>query len=345
MIQPAPRTIPLDRFRALVGELAIDQQAWGDAFWLRFAAQIAVLSPDEPAVTAARIRDAAATLREHSQWYDALSSPARFVIAALLVQSGIRPRTFLHQHQAIAGLFQEAGIRASGIFQTIAILVMRLSNQGRRHVTERQVVRVKAIYDQLESYHWWLTGPDDLPACAALAHCTGRPGDLAAQVEDCYQRLIEAGLDGGDPLQTTACILPLAGREPSAAVGRFLANKRASEADGSVLVREEYESMALLALVDHDPTRIIERLRAVEAELRLTQPSLLHGVCISIAADLVALDFIGLDADLQPIRDDAGLKQVRDGQHLLRVAAAVLISQAGIGREGLENAMAIPAWP
>jgi hypothetical protein len=269
----------------------------------------------------------------------------RFVIAALLVQSGIRPQAFVCQHETIGELFRQAEIRHEGVYATMAILVLRLSAKGRRHITATQVNRLKAIYDQLKKFHWWLTRPDDLPSCAALAHCMGTPATLANRVETCYQGLMRNGLEGGDPLQTTACIMQLAGRQPVVEIERYLALKRQLEAGGLKMTQDHYDALAVLTLVDHDPSRLIEHLRAVDSELSQDQPGLFTGVRIKIAADLVALDLIHLDHDLMPINDPSGFKHVRDALHTFHVAATVLISRAEIDRQEMDSSMTVNIWP
>jgi hypothetical protein len=56
----------------------------------------------------------------------------------------------------------------------------------------------------MHTYYRWLTGPDDLPACALLTVCSGGPGAIADNAEAIYGSLRQSGFIGGNHLQTAA---------------------------------------------------------------------------------------------------------------------------------------------
>ena len=64
-------------------------------------------------------------------------------------------------------MFRDARLRRGGIYETMAILVLRIA-RDKKPVTADVVERFRAIYEEMKRHHWWLTGPNDFPACAML---------------------------------------------------------------------------------------------------------------------------------------------------------------------------------
>ena len=83
------------------------------------------------------------------------------------------------------------------------------------------IERFQALYEEMKRYHWWLTNPDDFPACAILVGQEGSAADIGAGIESIYQALHAGGGSRGNPLQTAANLLYLARVEPGVAAGRF----------------------------------------------------------------------------------------------------------------------------
>ena len=95
-IEPLP--LPLARFRDIVAALAEPGDTSGERHWLRFAAQAALLCPEDPPEIAADIRQLADALMAQADWYQGLTTPARFAVAALLVQHHLPLRLLLAEH-------------------------------------------------------------------------------------------------------------------------------------------------------------------------------------------------------------------------------------------------------
>ena len=159
-----PNSDILERFLALQTCLADGDDWQSDPSWLRFAAQTAVLCAGEPEETAHRIRTGAEVLRSSAGSTGDLATAWRYVVAALLLQNGIEPTNFARELPFDHELLRAAGVRNGGRFETMAIAIMRHLALGERLGTSR-VLKLQALYDGLKQHHWWLTGPDDLPAC------------------------------------------------------------------------------------------------------------------------------------------------------------------------------------
>ncbi len=121
--------IPLDRYREIVTALALQGDAWDDGFWRRYAAQVVVMCPGEPAALAHGILRVAQALQEHTPWYRSLASPGRFAVAAMLIQHHVPVAEFMAESTRAGELFSAVGLRHSGFYQTMAVLnAVSLSN-------------------------------------------------------------------------------------------------------------------------------------------------------------------------------------------------------------------------
>jgi hypothetical protein len=216
-----------------------------------------------------------------------------------------------------------------------------MSAPGHDAFSMLEAERLKVLQGHLKKFHWWLTGPDDLPAVAALAQITGHPEVIAAETEAIYQRLADAGCMKGDHLQTTAHLLPLTGIRADDAAGRWLALMRRLEATVGGLKPVHYDALAVLSHL-HQPTqRVIDRVLAVQREIDLAMPDLAGDSSLTLAADLTALDLIRFAADGSTIAAESLPRRL----HALNLATTVQISQVeidlGIGVEAVPPV----AWP
>jgi len=317
--------IPLERYRGIIAALRPERSSWLDDFWLRVAAQVAVLSPDDPQHLAIRIRDLGGKLALHAKWYQDLASPLRFVVAAMLVQNHIKFGRFINEHVRIAELLHRVGLRSHGFYHTMTVLIL-MSAPDSAGCGLPEAERLKAIHQSMKRYHWWLTGVDDLPACAALAQCRGSAIEVVARAEACYQLLHESGLSRGDHLQTAANLLPLTGLDADAAVARYRALRNRLEAHEVRLLPSHYEVLSLLSLLDHDPDLVIGRLLTMRKELTLFQPEVQPTANLIIAADLTGFDLVRYDRAQQPLTGTAAEPQMLHSLHLFRQAAAAMLS-------------------
>lgn len=323
--------IPLERYREILGVLSSERDSWDERFWLRFAAQVAVLHPDRPSATAERIRAVAGMLAGRARWFTDLAEPSRFVVAAMLVQHHVAVSDFLLEYQRIVALLDEVGLRHDGFPETMTVLILHLIH-GHRPLRLLEMERLRAIYDQMKKHHWWLTGAGDVPACAALSQCPGPASAVEANAEDLYRRLHAAGLDTGEHLRTTASMLCLLGLANEVGMERYLALRAALTRDNALLFAEQYQALAVLAGLDQPAELVVQRLEAVHRELDLMQNDMAGRPNLIIASDLTFLDLVRFDREMKPRVEQAHLDAMLAAIHAFHLATAVLVSQVNVNQ-------------
>jgi len=334
------RLIPLERFREIIGELDIDHQSFTDAFWMRFAAQVAVFQTESPVLLAKRIRLIADHLLAHATWYKPLASPLRFVVAALLLKQHARLNDFLGEYHRVGEMLDKVGLRHGGRYEPLTVLIL-MSSPRHDAFSMLEAERLKVLHGHLKKFHWWITGTDDLPAIAALAQIPGHPEVIAARTEAIYQLLANAGCVKGDHLQTAAHLLQLTGISSDEAANRWLVLLRTLEASQVHLHASHYDALSVLSLLEQPASVVVDRLVTVQREIDLATPDLAGESSFTLAADLTALDLIRYRADGSVV--DAVALPAR--LHALSLATMVQVSQVemdfGVGIEALPPV----AWP
>jgi len=321
------RVVPLERFREILGALDVEHHSLNDARFLRFAALTAVMTPDQPAEIARRMHEAARLIDDRAPWFSTLSSGPRFIVAAALADSHEHPNLFLSEHKRLHEAFAEHGLPRGGIPETMAILILHLA-AGRHLVDLWTLARMRHVYDAMKERHWWLTGSDDLPACAALTAIEGDVEQIVADIERVYQDLHEGGLATGDRLQSAANLLPLTHCSVDELLARYNALLIGIDDRGPVELREEYSALALLASLDHPAKRVLETYQAVRKELDFSQLMPAPHNNTLLAADLTVIDLARFDRDLEPPKDAHAAQAVVERLNHYRIAALVLACES-----------------
>ena len=309
---------PLARFTAIYGALNAERSWRESASPLRFAALTAVTCPGEPHEVAEAIRDMAAAVREQAGWFGQLRSPLRFILSAMLVQRGDEAGAFLTEVERVRGMFREVGLRRGGIYETMAIWVLR-ADAGLEPVTVEAVGRMRAMYEVMKAYHWWLTNPDDFPACAILVGQEGTPEAIGAAIERIYQALHDLGGARGNPLQTAANLLYLSRLEPTEAARRFHALAEGFRAADVAIWQSDYDELAILTFLDHPADRIVERVLGCRAHMAGLSPKPDRSLTFNLGASIAFLELV---------RCDRELKQITDAKALLDMQAVINAQQA-----------------
>ena len=336
-MQPQPqRVIPLERFRAILGQLDIDHQSFSDAFWMRFAAQAAVYHPEEPPIVADRLRHIAENLHHHVSWFATAGSPMRYVIAALLLKTNTSLHEFAAEYHRIGDVLDEVGLRHGGRYEPLTVLILH-TTPGHNSFSLLQAERLKAIYRRMKSFHWWLTGIDDLPACAALSQLPETAEVIASTAESIYQRLAATGCLKGNHLQTAANLLMLTGLTAVEASERWLGLMRAMSAAHAELRPVHYDALSVLSLLVQPPELVIDRMLAIRREIDLASPDLAGDSSLMLAADLTALDLVRCDVNGSYLSAADSVAIMLQRMHTLNLATMVQVSQveldlgAGVG--------------
>ncbi|MDP6934352.1 MAG: DUF4003 family protein, partial [Myxococcota bacterium] len=204
------------RFCTLSEALGSEQSAWSKDRTLNYRAILAAMGASGPAdqLAQAIVRTASELKETRFFTLSAISGPVRLGLSAGLLQSGDTAASFLQAFEAAQHEFRQVGLRRAKAYEAVTVLVHR-SLRDRAPVTSEDAMRLKGIYEALKTHHWWLTGPEDLPACALLASRDGSPAQLGDETEAIYQALRESGHFGGETLQTAAMFLVLCHTSPA----------------------------------------------------------------------------------------------------------------------------------
>ncbi len=320
---------PLERFVALYDALNAHRGWFGDASSLRFAAMTALSCPGPVDSVARDIRELSDEVKRESGRFGALSSPLRFILSAMLLLRGDSPAAFLDESKRVGELFRSVGLRRGGIYETLATLVLRQRADGAR-IERSTIERFREIYEQMKRYHWWLTGPDDFPACAALVGERESPERIGGEIESIYQALHDVGFSTGDPLQTAANILYLAKVDARAIADRFRNLADGFRERGVSVWQSDYDELAILSFLDHASSQIVDRVidrRSVMAQLKPDPGRLMT---FNLASSIAFIELVQVDRDLKAIIDAKALVDMQAIIATQQAAAVAAASSAAV---------------
>jgi hypothetical protein len=321
---------PLQRFRDIYEALNKERGWASSASPLRFAAMTAVTCPGRPAEVATAIRDKADEIKTASGWFGTLNSQLRFVVGAMLMLRNDTVDDLLDEVKRVRQLFREASLRRATVYETMAILILRFQ-AGREPIRTAAVERFKAIYEEMKRYHWWLTGPDDFPACAILAGQDETPSRIGHEIERIYNALREEGFSTGDPLQTAANILYLARLEPGTIAHRYRKLADGFRAKSVSIWQSDYDELAILSFLDHPTHVVVDRVLDNRAVMEALRPKPDRSLTFNLAASIAFLELVQLDQDLKVITDVKALLDMQAIINAQQAAAAASASSAAGG--------------
>ena len=276
-----------------------------------------------------RLEEAAAGLRKRARWTSPLTSEIRYVVAAMILRRGLDPADVHARVFEARDAFKARRIPSRGTGPTLAALLLALRSEA-RPVPARHVERLASIYRRWRKDHFWLTSAADLPAAALHAGRDEAVEVVTADVERAYERLREAGFRRGNALQLVSHLLAVDPRGTDTAVQRFsLVAKRLKEARERVSTGR-YDEVALLALTQESPGRVVDRVLGYRDRLRAAKPRPSKDLALSLAAGIelaedsarASHDSAGDLAALQAIRD------ILDAQQAATIAAISASSAA-----------------
>ncbi|MGE3174363.1 MAG: DUF4003 family protein [Planctomycetota bacterium] len=264
---------PLARFLDLADGLVAEKSWWEDRTIVRYAAlPLVTADGDAPALVRSAVQ-AAATLKEEAGWASDLRSTLRYVLAAFAIAEGGGVRGFVKACEALRTRFRDQGVRRGGVFERTAAAMLHVGGAGR----DQDVARMQKIYETMKQHHWWLTGPEDLPACALLTVHGGDPDGMPQRIEAIYQRLRDGGLSAGDGLQMASHVLYLAPGSAAEATERFLQLHRGFLDQGIRMWDSDRDELAILCLLATDTQRtlrtVIDHRQRIRERLRHVGPT------------------------------------------------------------------------
>ncbi len=303
---PAPID-PLERFFAIEAALDQDRGLLGDRVPLRLVAANLVRTPGEPDAIAATLRSLREQIDQHVAWHSGVTTSLRPLLASILLQRGDSAAAFFAEVERCRTLLRELGMRRAEAYEVMAITVLR-SRSGLATIQHAQLERMRDIYEAMKIHHWWLTGPEDYPACAFLVGEPGTPAELAERASTVYDALRrQANLWRGDPLQTAANILSLAKLRPDELAQRFRELAEAFDQAAYGIGQQEYHEVALLCFLAQPIERIIEAVLDYRERMHERLRWLTGSLSFSLASNLAFVRLVGRDIELGTLADAKAL--------------------------------------
>ncbi|MDP6356255.1 MAG: DUF4003 family protein [Planctomycetota bacterium] len=320
---------PLSRFIDIY-EALDSERGWGsDASPLRFAALTAACCPGHPADVASEIRHISDRIKDLSGWFGELNSSLRFIISAILLLNGDDAGGFLDEVRRVRDLFRAYGLRRGGIYETMAILVLRLQH-SLSPIPEGAIARFGEIYEEMKRHHWWLTGPDDFPACAILVGQGASPTEIGLAIEDLYQALNRRGFSTGDPLQTAANLLYLANLDAEIAADRYSDLAEGFRRNGVSIWQSDYDELAILTFLNHGAGTIVRCVLTNRGEIEQLRPKPDRSLTFNLASSITFLELVQVDENLEAITDAKALMDMQSIINAQQAAAAAAASSAAV---------------
>ncbi len=316
---------PLARFGAIYEALNSERGWWNDASCLKFSAMTAVTCPGSPDSVASAIRDVANEIKDRSGWFGQLNSPLRFIMSAMLVMNEDRAEDFMNEVERTTTMFRAAGLRRGGIYEAMAVLILRLNSDLQPINSTSVIQRFQAIYEEMKKHHWWLTGPEEFPVCAMLVGQPESPEQIGERIEQIYQELSASGQSKGDPLQTAANLLCLSRLRPHEAATRFGDLATQFHDRGVSIWRSDYDELAILTFLNHSVEAIVDRVLRNRKEMEQLKPNPGRSLSFNLAASITFVELVQVDENLKRITDAKALVDMQaiiNAQHAASAAAA-----------------------
>lgn len=314
---------PLERFAAIYDALMAHKTWTIDAMTLRHTALTLTTTSGQPAVLAAQAMRKAELLKAQAGWFGALNSSIRFIVAAQLLSADQPVEGFDRRTEAGHELFRDYGLRRGATYEVLAIHVLGQAAGG-RSISPETVQRFRDVYEMMKSYHWWLTGPDDYPACAILTQREASIQAMGQRIEAIYTGL-RARLAAGDPLQLASHLLYQVPGSATAAVQRFFGLFDEFRRRDVQMWQDDYDELALLAFLDHPPVEIVDRVIEHRGTMKQLRPNPGVSATFSLAANTAFLELVKYGRDMQEL---VGVTQLVNAQQAIQAQQAAACAAA-----------------
>ncbi len=318
----------LDRFVNLYEELNSERRWFEGAEPLRFAAMTALCCPGSAEEVSSAIRDISDEIKSAAGVFGELNSPLRFILAAMLLVRGDSAQSFLDEAARVRELYRAYKLRRGGVYEIMAAMILRDRSPGGQ-VDDTTIARFRDLYEEMKRHHWWLTGPDDFPACALLVGEPGEVRDIGNGIEEIYQALQRSGFSTGDPLQTASNILYLSHLAPRDVADRYRGLADAFRTRKVAIWQSDYDELAILSFLDHEASVIADRVVERRAAIKSLKPDPGILMTFNLAASIAFLELVQVNRDLQMIQDAKALldmQAVIAAQQAASAAAAASVA-------------------
>jgi hypothetical protein len=316
---------PFSGFQALYEALEKDRRWWRDSGRLRYAAMAALGSEGDPATVARGIRSTDRSLREASPWYLDMGSQLRFAVAATLYQIGDSANAFMKELVRVRKMFRAERLPRTLAYELIAVLILRIQNEG-GPISLNAVQRLREIYSEMKRHHRWITGADDLPACALLTGQEGTPQALVDKTEAIYGELKHRKFQTGNPLQTAANVLSLAQSPPPEVADRAARLKDEFKRNGVRTYQRDYDELAILSFLNLRADSIVDTVLGKREQLKKIRPRIDRATVFNLAAAMTFIELAGREVGATSL---GGTKALMDMQAVIAAQQATLVCAAG----------------
>jgi hypothetical protein len=205
---------------------------------------------------------------------------------------------------------------------TFASLLLVLHENGGA-VPKQNLERMESIYRCWKQEHRWLTGEDDLPTAALHATREESPESLTRRIEEAYDALRRAKFRRGNPLQLASHLMALDPRGVVKTVQRFERIAHSFRSERQRVSTQHYDEVAILALTEDTPARLVKRVLDTRRALRAARPKPGKDLAFSLAAGLVLAEEAGRLGDAGSL---PALSMLRTVQTILDAQAAAAMA-------------------
>lgn len=284
----------------------------------------AMTCPGSADKVAASIRRISENLKAESGLLGRLSRSLQFVVAAILLGQSDNARDFFKEVKRVRAMFREEGIRRAAIYETMTVLILRMQAK-QKPIEKKAVKRLKDIYEGMKHHHWWITGPEDLPACAILTRQDASAEQIAQKSEDIYQALAKQKHTKGDALQTAANILSMVPDSPAKIAKRYCDLGEGFKKSGVSIWQTDYDELAILTFLDHPTKRIVDRVLDHRETMKTLNPKPDRLLTFSLAVSTTFLELAQVDRKLKSVVDT---KAMVDMQAIIQAQQAAMVAVA-----------------
>jgi hypothetical protein len=312
---------PLARFVELYGSFEESRGFFEDKAPIRFAAATLATTPGEAADISERIRELQKALEGGFGFWTMVVKPLQLILAAVLHKRGDDPADFAAGFAEARETFRAHKLRRDEVYEFMAYTILR-GQCANGPIPEERVRRVKDIYAALRGYHWFLTGPEDLPACAALAGTEETPSAIGEGTEALYQTLRKrAKWWPGEELHTASHIMFLSGVATDTITERAVRLCEGFRDRGYKIRIGDYHNVALLCMMAIPVERIVEAVLTAAQRIQ-DELNIWFGKAASFNL-AVSIAFVEL------LQGDNDLERLSEVKTLLDMQAIIMAQQAG----------------
>lgn len=263
---------PVARLLELSQAIANDKRWFQGWSMLRYAAVGLITSAGEPEERSNALFEVADELKASAGWFGTLNSDVRFCIAASLMRHGHSAAEFSLEFDALRKHFRALKLPRGEAQEAMACLV--LMNAAPDGVPSRaQAEALARVYVEMKAQHRILTDCNDLPAAALLSTTGDALDEIIERVEALHDGLRDMSFKRGNQLQLASHLLYFAPDADAVVLERFRGLYDSFREAGLRMNAGDYDEVSILAFLEHEPRRIVQRLLEDRERLRRDIPS------------------------------------------------------------------------